>query len=182
MKVKSCYCYCSDISNPFLGCTSSSSSLYWAEALPCSGLSWLEGGSEGRSAHLQIPAQPARGQGCPGAQGDPTHPATQGDRGPGPCLPSRGGWMVDASIQALWEQSGLPASLPRMAPAGHRRPSWSPLPTPSLPGATAWTKWTQEMLKAGHWPLEGRGRDWGCGAGDPPTGVPSYGWRGEPEG
>ena len=34
---------------------------------------------------------------------------------------------------------------------------------------------TQERLKAGCWLLEGRSRDWGCGAGDTPTGVPSYG-------
>ena len=34
------------------------------------------------------------------------------------------------------------------------------------------------MLKAGRWLLEGRGRGWGCGAGDPPTGVLSYGCGG----
>ena len=55
------------------------------------------------------------GRGHPGAQGDRTHLA-----------PS-------TSIQALWEQSGLPASLPRVPPAGHRCPSWSPSPHPLPP-------------------------------------------------
>lgn len=79
---------------------------------PCPAWSWLKGSSEGFSARLDSNSTCQRA-GPPWGPGRP-HPSCDiGRQGSGP----------SASIQALWEQSRLPASLPRVPPAGHRCPS-----------------------------------------------------------
>lgn len=125
---------------------------------PCSELSRHGGTRERLSPHLKIPAQPAGG--C--------------SLGPFPLgSPALGPFCLQSSPSGRRTGSLHPHLGAALQCTGSPSCSWSPYPSHLL-GATAGTEWTQKRVKSGSWPLEGRGRSWGCWErGVLPPGVPS---------